>query len=77
MEINVGSVDRVIRVLIGLALLAYALPTVYSASAGFMPGWSALGSWSWLGWIGIVPLATGIFGTCPLYSALGFSTRDT
>ena len=46
MEFNVGSVDRVMRIFIRLALLAHALPTIYPAFVGLMPGWSALGSWS-------------------------------
>ena len=60
MSNNVGSVDRVVRVLIGLALLAFA---VYSGQP-----------YAWLGYIGIVPILTAIFGTCPLYSMLGVST---
>lgn len=55
---NVGGFDRALRVCAGLALLGLA------ASGG-------VGAW---GWIGIVPLATGALGTCPLYSLLGFST---
>lgn len=60
MSNNVGSVDRVVRVFIGLALLAFA---VYSVQP-----------YAWLGYIGIVPILTAIFGTCPLYSMIGVST---
>jgi len=60
---NVGALDRVIRIVLGLALVAYAL--------GFIApgvGYPALG------WIGLIPLATAAMGSCPLYSMLGFSS---
>jgi len=64
MPVNVGTVDRIIRVVVGLALIAFAL------------GYIAPGtSWSWVGWIGIVPILTAIFSTCPAYSLLGLSTK--
>ncbi len=63
MKINVGAIDRVVRVIAGLALIAFAL--------GFL--WPGTG-WNWVGWIGIIPLVTGAVGMCPLYSALGMST---
>ena len=63
MKINVGTIDRVVRVIVGLVLIAFAL--------GFV--WPATG-WNWVGWIGIIPLATGAVGSCPLYSVLGLST---
>lgn len=59
---NVGGIDRMFRILVGLALLAFA-----------MTGQPATG-YNWIGWIGIVPLATGLFGWCPAYSVLGIST---
>ena len=49
--------------LTGLVLIAYAIPV------GFAPG-----PWNWLGWIGVVPIATALFGVCPLYSLVGLST---
>ena len=55
---NVGGVDRTLRIVAGLALIALTVT-------------GTIGAW---GWIGIVPLATGAFSTCPLYSALGFNT---
>jgi len=58
---NVGKIDRIIRVVVGLALLA-----------GFFLSPEA--SLRWLFLIGIVPLVTGLFSTCPLYSILGIST---
>jgi hypothetical protein len=55
---NIGSLDRGIRVAVGLDLIA-------AAASG------ALGLWAW---IGAVPLLTGVFGTCPLYSMIGVNT---
>jgi Protein of unknown function (DUF2892) len=60
MKANVGSADKVVRVLIGLALLSLLV---------LMEG-----PWKWLGLAGIVPLATAALGYCPLYSLLGMST---
>ncbi|MBM1219291.1 DUF2892 domain-containing protein [Ponticoccus sp. SC2-23] len=61
---NVGNIDRVLRIVVGLALIA-----------GFFL--NSGGSYSWLYLIGIVPLATGLMSTCPLYSVFGFSTCPT
>lgn len=58
MKTNVGSVDRIARIAIGVILIALALT-------------GTIGAW---GWIGIVPLATGLMRTCPLYSLIGFSS---
>lgn len=66
MTINVGWVDRTIRVLLGAALLAWALGYV----------WPGTG-WNWIGWVGIVPILTGFIGSCPVYSMLGVSTSGT
>lgn len=55
---NVGTIDRIARVLIGLALIALTVT-------------STIGVW---GWIGVVPLATAALGTCPLYTLIGVST---
>jgi sulfite exporter TauE/SafE len=63
MAVNVGMIDRVVRVVVGVALIAFALGLV-------APGTG----WNWIGWIGLVPLATGAVGSCPLYSMLGMST---
>lgn len=64
MTTNVGAIDRVARIVIGIALIAFAL------------GYIAPGtSWAWVGWIGVVPLLTAVFGTCPLYSMVGCSTK--
>lgn len=58
---NVGSIDRILRIVLGLALLA-----------GFF--FNGDGAYSWLYLIGIIPLATGLMSSCPLYSILGLST---
>lgn len=58
---NVGGIDRILRIVIGLALI---LGFVLNAEA----------SYRWLYLIGLVPLVTGVFGTCPLYSLLGVNT---
>ena len=58
---NVGSIDRIVRIVVGLALLA-----------GFFLNADA--TYRWLYLIGIVPLVTGLFSTCAIYSLLGIST---
>ena len=60
MKINVGNPDRILRVAIGLALIA--------AAAFDVP---YIGAW---GYIGVVPLLTGLFGICPAYSIFGFNS---
>lgn len=61
MQANVGSVDRVVRVLAGVGLIGASVV-------------GAIGPW---GWIGLVPLATGLFRICPAYLPFGFSTCAT
>ncbi len=63
MQVNVGTIDRVVRIVIGLVLIAYAIPIGFSATG-----------WNWIGWIGIVPLLTAVFGYCPAYRLIGLST---
>lgn len=58
MKINVGNMDRILRIIVGLALIALA-------AAGIIGVW---------GWIGVVPLLTGIFRFCPAYTLLGMNT---
>jgi hypothetical protein len=58
MKANVGGIDRVLRIVLGLALIVLTLT-------------GAIGAW---GWIGLVPLATAAMGYCPLYTVLGFSS---
>ena len=59
---NEGTADRAIRVLVGVALLVWFF---VDQGAGF---------WHYAKLIGIIPLATGLIGSCPLYSVLGIST---
>ena len=61
MTTNVGTVDRVIRGLVGLFLIAMVF-------VGPQTPW---------GWIGVIPLVTAILGYCPAYGLLGFSTCPT
>lgn len=58
MSVNEGGLDRVVRVVVGLALIAMAAT-------------GKVGAW---GWIGVVPLLTGLVGFCPAYKLFGFST---
>lgn len=64
MTANVGIIDRILRVIVGLALIALAL--------GYIPGYQSV----W-GWVGVVPLVTGLFGTCPVYGLFGVNTCST
>ena len=59
---NVGLIDRVLRVIVGLALIAIAL--------GYFPGIAATP----VAWIGVVPLVTGLIGWCPAYTIFGISS---
>jgi len=58
MKANVGGIDRILRIVLGLVLIALTLT-------------GTIGVW---GWIGVVLLLTGAFSFCPLYPLLGFST---
>lgn len=59
MKMNVGLIDKVLRIIIGVVLIALAFT-------------GTLGVWAY---IGVVPLVTGLVGWCPLYSLLGTSTK--
>ncbi len=58
MKSNVGGADRLLRIVAGLALIALAAT-------------GTVGAW---GWIGVVPLLTGVFRFCPGYTLLGINT---
>ncbi|WP_298834855.1 DUF2892 domain-containing protein [uncultured Piscinibacter sp.] len=58
MKTNEGTIDRALRVIAGLVLIALAAT-------------GTVGVW---GWVGVVPLATGLIGWCPAYTLLGIST---
>lgn len=55
---NEGTIDRALRVIVGIVLIVMALKGMYTP-------------WTW---IGVVPLLTGLVGTCPAYSLLGINT---
>lgn len=59
MKANVGSADKIIRIVLGVILISLVF-------VGPKTQW---------GWIGLVPLLTGLFNFCPLYSVIGMSTR--
>ncbi|WP_114972774.1 YgaP family membrane protein [Rhodoferax ferrireducens] len=58
MKSNVGGIDRILRIVLGLVLIGLTLS-------------GNIGVW---GWLGIVPLATGLIGWCPPYALFGWST---
>jgi hypothetical protein len=58
MKSNVGGIDRILRIVLGLALIGMTLT-------------GTIGIW---GWLGVVPLATGAIGWCPPYAIFGFNT---
>lgn len=62
MQANVGRVDKVIRIIGGIALLAFA--------------YYGQGTSRWLGLIGIVPILTAVTSFCPLYALLGVKTCE-
>ncbi|MBA1263380.1 YgaP family membrane protein [Stutzerimonas stutzeri] len=58
MKSNIGTLDRALRIIVGLVLIGLTLAGV-------------IGLW---GWIGLLPVATGIFRFCPAYRLLGINT---
>jgi hypothetical protein len=61
MNKNIGTLDRSLRIIAGLALIILTATGI-------------VGPW---GWIGVVPLATGLFGWCPAYTLFGIKTCKT
>ena len=61
MAANVGGIDKIVRIVAGAGLIGATV-------AGMLPVW---------GYIGIVPLATGLMGWCPAYSIFGVNTCAT
>lgn len=59
-QLNVGNIDRMLRILLGIVLIGLAAR-------------GTLGAW---GYLGIVPLLTGIAALCPVYKLLGISTTS-
>ncbi len=58
MKSNVGGIDRILRIVVGLVLIGITFT-------------GTVGVW---GWLGVVPLATGALGWCPPYAIFGWST---
>jgi hypothetical protein len=58
MKLNVGGIDRLLRIIAGIVLIALAAFNIVG----------------WWGWIGVIPLVTGLFRFCPLYTLLGLNT---
>ncbi|TNE39263.1 MAG: DUF2892 domain-containing protein [Sphingomonadales bacterium] len=58
MNRNVGGIDRILRIVIGVVLIALVF-------VGPKTAW---------GWLGLIPLATGLLRTCPLYSLIGLNS---
>ncbi len=58
MKVNEGSIDRIVRIVAGLVLISLVF----------------IGPQSPWGWIGVVPLATGLIGWCPAYTLFGIDT---
>ena len=56
---NTGKVDRIIRVIVGVLLVGNVFTGLQTP----------------IGWIGLILIVTGLFGTCPVYSLLGISTK--
>ena len=61
MKCNVGGIDRILRISVGIVLVALA----------------ANGIIGWWGWLGLIPMATGIFRFCPAYPLLGINSCGT
>ncbi len=61
MKCNVGTIDKVIRIILGIVLISLVF-------VGPQTPW---------GWIGLIPLVTGLVGFCPLYALLGLNTCQT
>lgn len=63
MKANVGGVDKILRIVVGLGLLSLIL--------------ILQGNARWWGLVGLIPLATGLVNFCPLYALLGLNSCPT
>ena len=61
MKCNVGGIDRILRISVGIVLVVLAVNGIVG----------------WWGWLGLIPLATGIFRFCPAYPLLGINSCGT
>jgi hypothetical protein len=66
MHTNVGTIDRIARVIVGVLLIAYAIPIGFPSTG-----------WNWIGWIGVIPILTAVIGFCPVYGLFGISSCST
>ena len=57
---NTGKIDRIIRVIVGALLVGNVFTGIQTP----------------IGWVGIILIVTGVFGTCPVYSLLGINTKS-
>ncbi len=62
MQKNMGMVQRIIWIVAGLALIAWAV--------------MGSGDYNWIGWVGVVPLLTGLIGWCAINAVLGINTAE-
>ena len=60
LKYNTGKIDRIIRIIVGAILVGNVFTGLQTP----------------LGWIGVILIVTGIFGTCPVYSLLGINTKS-
>ena len=63
MRPNIGKIDRILRLAIGFALLAFAVGAILPDTG-----------WNWIGWIGLIPILTALAGRCPAYKLLGINS---
>ena len=57
---NTGKIDRIIRVIVGVLLVGNVFTGIQTP----------------IGWVGVILIVTGVFGTCPVYSLLGINTKS-
>lgn len=57
---NTGKIDRIIRIIVGAVLIGNVFTGLQTP----------------VGWIGVILVVTGLFGTCPVYSILGINTKS-
>ncbi len=68
MNKNVGGIDKILRIIVGVVLIGYA---VAGPAMGMETGYNV-----W-GWLGVIPLGTALINFCPLYTIFGIKTCKT
>ncbi len=66
MNKNVGGIDKILRIIVGIVLIGYA---VAGPAMGMETGYN------YWGWVGVIPLGTALINFCPLYTIFGFKTN--